>query len=412
MGCTPSASCFDVGMRTFLAFALVCVSFATFADAWPRHVIDDISRGADGVKLGDVNADGRLDITTGWEEGGLIRVSLNPGAMRSKDRWPAVTVGRVGSPEDASFADVDNDGDLDVVSCCEGKTKAIFFHLLNDAEHPLETASWTTERVPAADGRMWMQCTPIELSPSGRTGLVVGSKGENGVVAGLYPPDPRSEEAGWRLVPIMDADWVMSIERSAIDANIVVPTFLVSDRKGINRGVYLLYIPRDPAAPDAKWNFDYVGGREHEVMFLAADSRGRTEDLLTATSRVVVATRNGPLLVARGGSNWNPLGEWGELPLPPNAGTGKAVAVGDLSGDDLDDIAVTCENAKGKVGVFWLENPKNAMAEWTFHDISGLDGTKFDRIELLDLDADGDLDLVTCEERENLGVIWYENPLK
>lgn len=37
-------------------------------------------------------------------------------------------------------------------------------------------------------------------------------------------------------------------------------------------------------------------------------------------------------------------------------------------------------------------------------------GEKFDRIELLDLDGDGDPDLLTCEERENLGVIWYENP--
>ena len=38
-----------------------------------------------------------------------------------------------------------------------------------------------------------------------------------------------------------------------------------------------------------------------------------------------------------------------------------------------------------------------------------------DRIELLDLDGDGDLDVLTCEERQNkngLGVIWYENPAR
>jgi len=37
-------------------------------------------------------------------------------------------------------------------------------------------------------------------------------------------------------------------------------------------------------------------------------------------------------------------------------------------------------------------------------------GIKFDLIQSLDLDQDGDLDIVTCEERNNLGVIWYENP--
>ncbi|HBM76648.1 MAG TPA: VCBS repeat-containing protein, partial [Verrucomicrobiales bacterium] len=37
-------------------------------------------------------------------------------------------------------------------------------------------------------------------------------------------------------------------------------------------------------------------------------------------------------------------------------------------------------------------------------------GSKFDLIELIDLDEDGDLDVVTCEELAGLGLIWYENP--
>ncbi len=46
------------------------------------------------------------------------------------------------------------------------------------------------------------------------------------------------------------------------------------------------------------------------------------------------------------------------------------------------------------------------------HPISGPQGIKFDLVKLLDLDGDGDLDVLTCEERDNLGVIWYENPLR
>ena len=89
------------------------------------------------------------------------------------------------------------------------------------------------------------------------------------------------------------------------------------------------------------------------------------------------------------------------------------MALGDLNGDGLEDLAVTCEHAKGKFGVFYYaQPPRNAdvVSEWTRHDIGGIIGTKFDRIELIDLDNDGDLDLLTCEEKENLGVIWYENP--
>ncbi|MEW6271642.1 MAG: hypothetical protein AB1689_20355, partial [Thermodesulfobacteriota bacterium] len=68
---------------------------------WARHAIDDRGKGADGVRLADANGDGLLDVATGWEEAGEVRLYLNPGRDRARERWPAVTVGRVRSPEDA-----------------------------------------------------------------------------------------------------------------------------------------------------------------------------------------------------------------------------------------------------------------------------------------------------------------------
>ena len=78
--------------------------------------------------MADVNGDGHLDITTGWEEGGVVRVYVNPGPSKAAAIWPAATVGTVKSPEDAVFADLDGDGSEDVVSSCEGKTRTMFFH--------------------------------------------------------------------------------------------------------------------------------------------------------------------------------------------------------------------------------------------------------------------------------------------
>lgn len=63
--------------------------------------------------------------------------------------------------------------------------------------------------------------------------------------------------------------------------------------------------------------------------------------------------------------------------------------------------------------MWWIDvAPFAAESQPIYHDIGGPEGVKFDLIQLEDLDADGDLDLITCEERHQLGVIWYENPAR
>ncbi len=67
----------------------------------------------------------------------------------------------------------------------------------------------------------------------------------------------------------------------------------------------------------------------------------------------------------------------------------------------------------GTSGVVWLSCRRGVTGRaWEAHEVSGPEGVKYDLVELVDLDGDGDLDALTCEERDNLGGLWYENPMR
>ena len=197
---------------------------------------------------------------------------------------------------------------------------------------------------------------------------------------------------------------------------------LFSDRKGPARGIGWLENPGDAHRPWQRHNIGPAG--EAEVMFAEpADLDGDGHEDLVAPQQlrldnvdgledVLAAVRPGTILACRrldkSGKAWRTHA----IQLPSIAGTAKAVAVGDIDLDGRPDLVFSCEQAMGsRHGVMWLSGSL-PHRQWTPHEVSGPEGVKFDLVRLLDLDGDGDLDILTCEETENLGVIWYENPAR
>lgn len=398
-----------------LVAALGSCSFLSAEDRgqpWQRHAVEGGKGGADGVRLLDINGDQLLDITTGWEEGKRIRVYLHPGSKKVKSEWPAVTVGQVTSPEDAVFADVDGDGAVDVVSSCEGKERTVFIHWAPpDTDEYLNPTAWQTEAIPVSEKvQSWMFCLPLQMDGKNGVDLVAGSKGGNAEVGWFESPaNPRNLHK-WQWNAIYKAGWIMSLLARDIDGD-DDQDLIITDRKGPHRGCYWLENPGPGPKQKLAWPVHLIGGKDQEVMFLGAgdvDQDGQ-EDF-------AAAVRGGGVLVFRRTSEKPAKWETLEIPMPAETGTGKGVGIGDVDGDGQNDLVVTCENSQKKSGVFWLSREKGTkwnQGRWTAHEISGkTEGIKFDLVELLDLDGDGDLDALTCEERDNLGVIWYENPAK
>ena len=375
--------------------------------------------GADGVRLADINGDGRLDVTSPWEQGGQVRVYLNPGSAGLRERWPAVTVGEVGDPEDAVFVDLDADGNMDVVSSCEGSTRSMFVHWGPAVrEKLLDPDAWITEELPAASGvARWMFALPAQIDGKHGTDLIAGAKGEGAQIGWFEaPPDPRNL-AAWEFHALYDAGWIMTIRQQDVDLD-GDSDIVATDRTGELRGALWLENPGQNSAVGARWDEHRIGSvGEYEAMHNAVadlDADG-LEDLL-------VAAKGGPIRYHRRTRQQPPSWETHLIEIPAGAAGGKAVKVADVDLDGQVDLIVSCEHATdGKIGVYWLDHGGSPTgSQWLPTSISGPEGFIYDLLQMTDVDGDGDLDVLTLEEKgpylaegyqgRELGVIWYENP--
>jgi len=393
-------------MKLFLSLIIFTVSVTVMAGMpWPIHTIDSSLSGADGARLKDINGDGLPDIACSFEEGNQVRLYLHPGPKRVAFPWPQVTVGRVNGPEDAVFVDLDGNGIEDLVSCTQSKlgepTNAVFIHRAPQTEERrLDPDAWTTTVIPASRGRQWIYCEPLI---DGRTlHLVCGSKNRDGVI-GLFQVT-GTDPAGWAWQPLRAAGWVMSLVSRDMDGD-GDSDILYSDRKGEKAAVGWL---ENPGQGSALWTdhvielapegIDRMG--YHMFLDLADLDGDGLED-------VVVAVRKQQIHWLRRVDGTGTAWEKVVIPTPEAAGCLKSVAAGDMDGNGTVDLVFSCEQAEERPGLMWLSRSDSG---WKVPDIGGLPGRKFDLVQLVDLDGDGDLDVVTTEERTWDALLWYENP--
>jgi hypothetical protein len=139
--------------------------------SWVEHRIDDEGlsglplRGADGLKLADIDRDGLEDVVSAHEDSRHVRI-----AFRSKDlrRWTSVTVAEgdeADTAEDVAIADLNGDGWLDVLIACE---KGHLLYLQNPGPGA-RTQRWARLAVPQTRGRgSWIRVFAADFNGDGR----------------------------------------------------------------------------------------------------------------------------------------------------------------------------------------------------------------------------------------------------
>jgi hypothetical protein len=404
------------GTLLLSAFALTCTGCGNLNELagfllrntnfWPQHTIDSSSNGADGVRTGDADGDGLLDLVVPWEEGGVVRLYLNPGPDATRLSWPQVTVGRVSSPEDASMADLDGDGWAEVISCAEGDTESIFIHWAPHESFLLNENAWTTQAIPAAQKKFdWLVCVAAQIDGENGVDIVAGSKGSDAQLGWLRAPADARDLNLWTWNTMADARWIMSIIPLDIDRDGDMDV-LATDRKGPQRGIYWFENPGTAPQVYDRWSARLLATSQHEVMFMDVNDLDGDGIL-----DIVAATDGHEILVLKGTSADRPTWRTTRVSFTSEVGTGKAVKILDVNLDGQQDVCLSTENSAERFGLAWLSY-RTSMEDrlWDTHYISGLRGSKYDLIETLDLDGDTDWDAITTEEGANLGVIWYENP--
>ena len=104
---------------------------------------------------------------------------------------------------------------------------------------------------------------------------------------------------------------------------------------------------------------------------------------------------------------------WTAQDIATSADGARSVYAADMDGDGDMDI-VSASNDDNTIA--WYENDGASDPSWSYESIATSADGAYD-VFVVDMDNDGDLDILTCEEhhvvggeRMGLGVIWYENP--
>ena len=444
---------------------------------WPMHPIDSRYRGANALFRADVDGDGRDDYVTNYEFDQRYVVAFAPSdPAATRAAWPTMTffcptadpATKGCDTESAMAADLDGDGNLDIVGAQGGHPDRLF-----DGDEPGVRVVWGPDRSRARDATAWVDAgrfpatvdqghylwvLPYDVNGDGHVDVMAGGReyfgnGRTGGIVWLEAPADaarRRDLSAWTLHAIdpdtpgghgfVLADLDGDGDPDVVDANADFDT--PEDQEAV-----VWYRNPGPGSPDQRTPWPktqllrdpgFYGKPQVVVADLDGDGR---DDLVTQTIDDLVVFRRTPSS-APDDVAFDPV----RIRKPDELRwASRGLKVGDVDGDGRPDLVLlmTHDDATlpvGKASVSWLSFDGGALTadalrvhpiKWSPGTVSSLPifGEKWDQVDLRDVDGDGDLDVVANDEEwmqepdgelglysgrttgESVALVWFENRL-
>jgi hypothetical protein len=438
-----------------IAFGILIFQISTAQDAsntrymnqpWKMHHIDRQFWNHNSLSPGDVDKDGLVDYLVIHEGADKVTILFNPGVGNQLyHEWEKVVISDGNNIEYGYFGDLNGDGNLDAVYANGDKADVNII--------------WGPDKSQVKDPSKWVDAGPIpssknqghyvyletyDINQDGALDIVTGGRRHiSGKLNGLiWFEAPKNKN---------DREDLTKWDMHSIDANLLSGHgFVIED---LNKDGHVDIVVANP-----DWDTP-----DHEDMLLWYQNPGPHSEAIENPWKKHVVFKNQQLF-AKPQVGIGDLNEDGKTDLvvqtdnyvfyleqQENADDWKVnqinkpeitrwvtrpTKVVDIDGNGkLDIVGMTIHNYGytpfGKASVFWMEylGDKPGTDNWETHVIKWSDGIfsgrafrgeKWDHMRFIDLDGDGDLDIIAnCEEyyerikgKQNtlLGVVWFENP--
>lgn len=425
-------------------------------EPWKMHHINDYYVIANSLNAADVDKDGYMDYAVIDEWLGIQTILFHPGKdgdIRAK--WDRVNLGKTGNPEYSCLGDLDEDGNVDFIVVTGdalevGYSTGVGLFWGPDADKVRDSTAWEyAGYFPATLGQQYLYAECHDINNDGAVDILVGGRrnaitNEYAGIRWLEAPTAlkdRRDLSKWKT-HFIDADAYSGHGFVLTDVNNdgfedIMIADADWDTPAFEEKLVWYQNPGDASLINQEWKMNEIWKSN---AFYPKPQFGIGDLNKDGLDDVVTQTQNFINLHLRSMSGDTMKWERIKIKKPEMIQwIGRPIKLVDINQDgNLDIVGMLIHNdgnlPANKASVFWMEYKGDSPGEeWDIHPIKWSDGynsyhewigEKWDHCLFLDMDQDGDLDIVgNVEEHYRyvegkelpesfFSVVWFENPLK